>query len=102
MEHRYRTNIDIVLMVMAWGLELGKKEEVLWVLQRCVDEEWLYEMEFLLAKVQSSAGFLVDGDASNREEDALPLLPFIRWIDTSNRDERRVVALMGWDIIKDV
>lgn len=41
-KHKYRTNIDIASMLVAWGLEVGKKEEVEWVVKGRVEEEWLY------------------------------------------------------------
>lgn len=40
--HKYRTNVDIVTMVLAWGLKLGEKEDVIvWVLRGYVEGSWL-------------------------------------------------------------
>lgn len=66
-EHRYQANVGIDSMVMVWGLELGKKDEVSWVMYKLFHEEWLYGMEFLLAKAHDGVGFLVEKDVMNLE-----------------------------------
>lgn len=40
--HKYRTNVDFVTMVLAWGLELCEHKDVLVeVLRLCMEDDWL-------------------------------------------------------------
>lgn len=96
-EHQYHTNIDIVSMVVAWGLELGK-EEMSWVMERCMDVYQLYSLTSILARAQSNAGFLLEGDDAIQDADLRhPLQPFVRWNISACHEERHTEALIAWD-----
>ncbi|GLJ11543.1 hypothetical protein SUGI_0170360 [Cryptomeria japonica] len=76
--HRYRTNVDILTIVAAWGLEIGKTNKVECMLKACTREEWMYGLQPVLARAIPLLGFdLEDGEVT--KEGICFLFPFIRW-----------------------
>lgn len=56
--HRYCLNMDVVTMVMAWGLELGDStKNAAWVVRTILDDEWLVGLNSILEWVIPGAGF---------------------------------------------
>lgn len=91
-KHKFRSNMDIVTMVVAWGLELGDTtNNVQWVVRSIVEDEWLLGLNSVLEWAIPGAGF----DVNEGFEDPVlaelhGLVPFMRWLMGFNRDERQV------------
>lgn len=96
-EHRYLTNIDRVSMVAKWGLEVGKKEEVEWVLKGRVDGDYLLGLQSVLGRAVLGVGFLcVEAMKGSEEEVPQQLMLFLRWPKGMNKDERRPKTYIKW------
>lgn len=57
-EHKYRTNIDIISLLVAWGLEQGSKEDVQQILKECVDDEKTFGLRLILECVRLGEGLM--------------------------------------------
>lgn len=100
--HKYKTNVDVVTMVLAWGLELGERKDVLVeVLRLCVEDDWLGGLMELLQMTMSGVGFNVgEGLDINGIQELRELVPYMRWPFGLDRDERRAEAMIAWDSLK--
>lgn len=46
-------------MMPSWGLEVGWKEDVEWVLKGCVESDWIYGLKSVLERASAGVGFLL-------------------------------------------
>ncbi|GLJ28017.1 hypothetical protein SUGI_0550190 [Cryptomeria japonica] len=88
-EHWYRSNIDIALTFMAWGLELESKEEVLREMCECVKSEWCGDMLIILAIAEPRVGLWAHHrDWRQFGYVKTSMQPFLVWSMFGNKDER--------------
>ncbi|GLJ07005.1 hypothetical protein SUGI_0055230 [Cryptomeria japonica] len=101
-ERRSRVNTNIVTMVVAWGMNLGEREEVVnWVMHSCFEDEWLLVSQTVMEWMVPGASFDLREGVVNKEVDELwELFPFIYWPIGFNRDARRVEVEIGWNALK--
>ncbi|GLJ42526.1 hypothetical protein SUGI_0881600 [Cryptomeria japonica] len=102
LEFRYRTDADLVSMFFAWGLELGTKEDVKWVMRECIKEEWKYWLGAFMAIARPREVFVsTSGEWLHFIDFVPPLRRFIVWGADMDKEAHQEEAQVGWDYIKD-
>lgn len=98
----YRTNMGIVSMLVASRLELNTKEEVMWVIQACVPEEYMYGITSILVRAEVGKGLRCQfGEGIQLEGEESKFKHFIMWNDVAHRAAYKEEAPVGWESLKD-
>ena len=80
-EHRWKVQVDIAAMTMAWGLEIGEHERVVeWVMKELFEEELIPNMEAWLEWAHPGWAFnFSEGYAEEEEGREKGFVPFVNW-----------------------
>lgn len=81
LKHRYRMNMDIYSLIMAWGLDLGESIELVKkVMKTLVYEDYLEDMNSLLEWATPGVGMdISEGIDNDEEEETEKCIPFVKW-----------------------
>lgn len=101
-KHRFGLNMDVVTMLVVWGLELGDSiENVEWVVRAILDDEWLVGLNSILEWAIPGEGFDVSECFLDQQMvDLHELVHFMQWSTDFNRVKRRAEAVLAWDSLK--
>lgn len=93
---RYRTNIEVYSLILAWACEFESEvEKIKLTLKKLIDREYLINLGSILDWVVPRIGIHIrDGD------DNEDLLPFVRGPENHIKEQCRERARIGWEAMK--
>lgn len=101
-QYRYRTNIDIASLFMAWCLELETSDSIFYLMHNYVKDDWCWSLANLIGMAHQGEGFVCPrGDWLHVGKLIPPLRPFLLWTANGNKEVRRASAQIGLQGIKD-
>ncbi|XP_057838659.2 uncharacterized protein LOC131048637 [Cryptomeria japonica] len=82
-------------------MELGRgEEEIEWIMNECVHEDWIYRLSSILEWTTLGVGFDIREGIEGDDEDVHELVPLMHWAIRVNKDQRRAQAAIRWDTLR--
>lgn len=101
---RWKVNLDIISMVIAWGLEIGDDiETVKWAATSLFDDDFIEGLDSILEWVVPGVGFdYSEGFEEAKDTDVFGIVSFVRWIGKVDKKAYVLERAWAWDKLKGI